>query len=193
MKRINAARIIDFFGLMILFVNIALTAVIVFVANNPIISVYKIIFGGLVGINTIILLLISIFRKKKIVLINIFVIALMFLAIRFSKTSLSEDEIWDYRTKVVHEIEEGSYEVNDGVIELPNETIYEKVSDTKRVILAMDGDRAVMYFYKSAGMLEDSCGYIYYSDKIDDNLCTDTYEFINKEHLDGNWYSCSTQ
>ncbi len=193
MRQRNATKIIDFLGLAILFINIALTAVMVFADNNPIVIVYKMIFAGVVGINTIILLLISIFMKKKIVLVNIFVIALMFLAIRFSKTSLSEDEIWDYRNKVVHEIEDGSYGVNDGVIELPNEDIYEKVSDTKRVILAMDGDRAVMYFYKSAGMLEDSCGYIYYSDKIDENLCTDTYEFINKEHLDGNWYSCSTE
>ncbi|SKB98978.1 hypothetical protein SAMN06296386_11261 [Lachnospiraceae bacterium] len=113
--------------------------------------------------------------------------------IQLNKTENFEEVIWDYRNKVAHEIEEGSYEVNDGVIELPNEKIYEKVSDTKRVILAMDGSRAVMYFYKSAGILEDSCGYIYYSDKIDESLCKDTYEFINKEHLWGNWYSCSTQ
>ena len=193
MRQINVIKIIDFLAWPILIVNIVLIAMIVFIDNNPIIVVYKMIFWGLVGINTIILLLISIFRKKKIVLINIFVIALMFLAIRFSKTSLSEDEIWDYRNKVVQEIEAGSYDVNDGVIELPDEDIYEKVSDTKRVILAMDGDRAVMYFYKSAGMLEDSCGYIYYSDKIDDDNCTDSYEFVNKEHLEGNWYSCSTK
>ena len=193
MRQINVIKIIDILAWPILIVNIVLIAMIVFTDNNPIIVVYKMIFWGLVGINTIILLLISIFRKKKIVLINIFVIALMFLAIRFSKTSLSEDEIWDYRNKVVQEIEAGSYDVNDGVIELPDEDIYEKVSDTKRVILAMDGDRAVMYFYKSAGILEDSCGYIYYSDKIDDDNCTDSYEFVNKEHLEGNWYSCSTK
>ena len=193
MKIINFTKIIDFLGLAILFVNVALTSAIVFIENNPIIVVYKMIFWGVVGINTIILLLISIFRKKKIVLINILVIALMVLAISFGKTSLSEDEIWDYRNKIVQEIEAGSYEANDGVIELPNEDIYEKVSDTKRVILAMDGNRADIYFYKDAGLLEDSCGYIYYSDKIDENICKDTYEFINKEHLEGNWYSCSTQ
>ena len=119
-------------------------------------------------------------------MINILVIALMFFAIKISKTSLSEDEIWDYRNKIVQE-------ANDGVIELPNEDIYEKVSDTKRVILAMDGNRAAIYFYKDAGLLEDSCGYIYYSDRINENICKDTYEFINKEHLEGNWYSCSTQ
>ncbi len=193
MRQINVIKIIDILAWPILIVNIVLIAMIVFTDNNPIIVVYKMIFWGLVEINTIILLLMSVFRKKKIVLINILVITSMLLAARIGNPSLSEDEIWDYRTKVVHEIEEGSYEVNDGVIELPNETIYEKVSDTKRVILAMDGDRAVMYFYKSAGILEDSCGYIYYSDKIDDDNCTDSYEFVNKEHLEGNWYSCSTK
>ena len=87
----------------------------------------------------------------------------------------------------------GSYEANNGVINLPNEDIYEKVSDTKRVILAMDGNRVVIYFYENAGMLEESCGYIYYSDSVDKNKCNDSYEFINKEHIVGNWYSCSTR
>jgi hypothetical protein len=110
-----------------------------------------------------------------------------------AKQSVSDEEIWEYRNKVVQEIEAGKYDVEDSVINLPDKDIYEKVSDTKRVILAMDGDRTVIYFYRNAGLLEDSSGYVYYSDKIDRNLCKDTYEFINKEHLEGNWFSCSTR
>ena len=138
MKRINVPKIIDLLGLAILLTNIVFTAVIVFAEDNPIIVVYKMIVVGLVGINSIFLLLISIFRKKKTVLVNALISALLFLVARFNKTSISEDEIWEYRNKIVQEIELGSYEANDGVINLPNEDIYEKVSDTKRVILGSE-------------------------------------------------------
>ena len=193
MKRINVGKMVDPISIGILLINIVLTALIAFVENNPIIAVYKMIFLGVLGINSIILLLISVLMKRKIVLINILAVVLIFFAARFNKPSLSEDDIWAYRNEVVQDIESGNYEVNDGVINLPDEDIYEKVSDTKRVILALDGDRAVMYFYENAGVLEDSCGYIYYSDKLDKSICIDSYEFINKEHVAGNWYFCSTR
>ncbi len=193
MKHTNVNKIIDFLGWAILLINIVIAAVIVYAVNNPIIVVYKMIFVGFLGINSIFLLLISIFRKKKIVLVNIFVIVVIFFVAKFIKPSVSEDEIWEYRNKIVQEIESGNYEVHNGVIDLPNEDIYERVSDTKRVVLTKDGDRAVIYFYENAGMLEESCGYIYYSDKVNMNNCNDSYEFINKEHIKGKWYSCSTR
>ena len=193
MKRINVGKMVDPISIGILLINIVLTALIAFVENNPINAVYKMFFLGVLGINSIILLLISVLMKRKIVLINILAVVLIFFAARFNKPSLSEDDIWAYRNKVVQDIESGNYEVDDGVIYLPDEDIYEKVSDTKRVILAIDGGRAVMYFYENAGMLEESCGYIYYSDKLDKSICIDSYEFINKEQVDGNWYFCSTR
>ncbi len=127
------------------------------------------------------------------ILVPLILVAVITIIAGKAKQSVSDEEIWEYRNKVVQEIEAGKYDVEDSVINLPDKDIYEKVSDTKRVILAMDGDRTVIYFYRNAGLLEDSSGYVYYSDKIDRNLCKDTYEFINKEHLEGNWFSCSTR
>lgn len=192
MRRISVA-IIDFVPWILVIINVLLTTQIVFRANNSIFVIYKLFFAGIIVVNSIIIFLFSVLTKKKSILSNIAAIALVAIVAWMTKKSVSDEEIWEYRNKVVQEIEAGKYDVEDSVINLPDKDIYEKVSDTKRVILAMDGDRTVIYFYRNAGLLEDSSGYVYYSDKIDRNLCKDTYEFINKEHLEGNWFSCSTR
>ena len=192
MRRISVA-IIDFVPWILVIINVLLTTQIVFRANNSIFVIYKLFFAGIIVVNSIIIFLFSVLTKKKSILSNIAAIALVAIVAWMTKKSVSDEEIWEYRNKVVQEIEAGKDDVEDSVINLPDEDIYEKVSDTKRVILAMDGDRTVIYFYRNAGLLEDSSGYVYYSDKIDRNLCKDTYEFINKEHLEGNWFSCSTR
>lgn len=161
--------------------------------GGSIVNINKIILAGIIMVNSIIMLLISVLMKKKLIIINILTISVIVMVAMLGKSSVSSEEIWDYRNKIVQEIENGNFEVTNGVINLPNEEVYERVSDSKRVILAMDGDQTVIYFYRSAGMLEDSCGYIYYSNKIDRNICKDTMDFVNIKHLDGNWYSCSTQ
>ena len=192
MRRISVA-IIDFVPWILVIINVLLTTQIVFRANNSIFVIYKLFFAGIIVVNSIIIFLFSVLTKKKSILSNIAAIALVAIVAWMTKKSVSDEEIWEYRNKVVQEIEAGKDDVEDSVINLPDKDIYEKVSDTKRVILAMDGDRTVIYFYRNAGLLEDSSGYVYYSDKIDRNLCKDTYEFINKEHLEGNWFSCSTR
>ena len=85
MKRINVGKMVDPISIGILLINIVLTALIAFVENNPIIAVYKMIFLGVLGINSIILLLISVLMKRKIVLINILAVVLIFFAARFNK------------------------------------------------------------------------------------------------------------
>ncbi|MCR5215982.1 MAG: hypothetical protein K6C69_03525 [Lachnospiraceae bacterium] len=193
MTRNNVLKLILFLGWIIFIVNCLLIIVIMYEEGGAIIDIYKIILAGIIIVNSVIILLISVLMKKKLIIINILTISVIVMVAMLGKSSVSSEEIWDYRNKIVQEIENGNFEVTDGVINLPNEEIYEKVSDSKQVILAMDGDQTVIYFYRFAGMLEDSCGYIYYSNKIDRNICMDTIDFVNIKHLDGNWYSCSTQ
>ena len=64
MKHINVAKMADLISFGILFINIVITALIAYVENNPIIVVYKMIFIGVLGINSIVLLLISVLMKR---------------------------------------------------------------------------------------------------------------------------------
>ena len=185
--------IIDYLAWGQIIANSLLMTQIVFRDNNSIFIIFKLLFATIIGINSIVIFIISILRKNKAFLINLAIIALIGIIGGIGRRPVSDEEVWEYRNKIVLDIESENYEAKDGVVYLPDEDIYEKVSDTKRVILAMDGDRTVIYFYENAGMLEDSRGYIYYSDNLDKNMCKDTYEFINIEHIKGNWFSCSTR
>ena len=185
--------IIDYLAWGQIIANSLLMTQIVFRDNNSIFIIFKLLFATIIGINSIVIFIISILRKNKAFLINLAIIALIGIIGGIGRRPVSDEEVWEYRNKIVLDIESENYEAKDGVVYLPDEDIYEKVSDTKRVILAMDGDRTVIYFYENAGMLEDSRGYIYYSDNLDKNMCKDTYEFINIEPIKGNWFSCSTR
>ncbi len=194
MERINAHKIKRIICWSILIINIFIISLIIFTKTNPIVKIYNLFFVIIVLVNSIILLCMSAQQKNRIFLINcLSIVAIIIIANFINSSHSTDEEIWSYRNKIVKDIENNKYTVENGIVYLPDEDIYEKVSDTKRVILATDGDETVIYFYKNAGMLEDSCGYIFYSDKLDSNKCDSTIEFINKRHIKGKWYYCSTQ
>ena len=193
MKHINANRIVRLISFLIFMANIFLISYIVFEDNNPILLIYKAIFIGMIIINLAFLLVLSVHFKRIIVLINVTILALIILLGRKMHPTLSEDEVWEYRNGIVRDIENNNIDIINSKVYLPDNYIYDQVSDTKIVILAMEGDNTVIYFYENAGLLEDSCGYIYYSNLLDANDCTDLIEFTNIKHITGNWFSCSTK
>lgn len=193
MKHINANKIVKLVSFLIFMANIFLISYIVFEDNNPILLIYKAIFIGMIIINLAFLLVLSVHFKRIIVLINVTILALIILLGRKMHPTLSEDEVWEYRNSIVRDIENNNIDIIDSKVYLPDDYIYDQISDTKIVILAMEGDNTVIYFYENAGLLEDSCGYIYYSNLLDANDCTDLIEFTNIKHITGNWFSCSTK
>lgn len=146
MIRNNVIKLILFFGWIIFIVNCLLIIAIMYEEGGSIVNINKIILAGIIMVNSIIMLLISVLMKKKLIIINILTIFVIVMVAMLGKSSVSSEEIWDYRNKIVQEIENGNFEVTNGVINLPNEEVYERVSDSKRVILAMDGDQTVIYF-----------------------------------------------
>ena len=193
MKHINANKIVKLVSFLIFIANIIMIYFIVYKDNNPILIIYKTIFWGMIIINLTFLLVLSVHFKRIIVLINVTILALIILLGRKMHPTLSEDEVWEYRNSIVRDIENNNIDIIDSKVYLPDDYIYDQVSDTKIVILAMEGDNTVIYFYENAGLLEDSCGYIYYSNLLDANDCTDLIEFTNIKHITGNWFSCSTK
>lgn len=190
---INANKIVKLVSFLIFIANIIMIYFIVYKANNPILIIYKTIFWGMIIINLVLLLASSVYLRKKIILINVAILVLIILFGQTMHPMLSEDEVWEYRNSIVRDIENNNIDIIDSKIYLPDDYIYDQISDTKIVILAMEGDNTVIYFYENAGLLEDSCGYIYYSNLLDANDCTDLIEFTNIKHITGNWFSCSTK
>lgn len=100
------------------------------------------------------------------------------------------EEYLTVREEIVNAILEGDMkESGPGVIELPD--MYEGVSDGNRLLLVDYNGKTGIYFYTFAGLLESSSGYIYFTDRLTKEECI-RVDLVNIEHIQDNWYSCST-
>ena len=147
----------------------------------------------------LLLLSVQIFRatkyKKPVFLIINISVLLVFGVVFLASIPIrreNDKKLWEERNKIVSQIESGELNPECGIVYLDESSVNEQISDSCRVILAMDGENPVIYFFEYAGMLESSSGYIYYSDLIETNDCLQGMRFINKEKIEGNWYRCST-
>lgn len=134
------------------------------------------------------------YKKPVFLIINISVL-LVFGVVFLASIPIrreNDKKLWEERNKIVSQIESGELNPESGIVYLDESSVNEQISDSCRVILAMDGENPGIYFFEYAGMLESSSGYIYYSDLIKANDCLQGMRFINKEKIEGNWYRCST-
>ena len=101
------------------------------------------------------------------------------------------------REAVVDMIIEGELSVQEnGLITLPDNL--KKLSDSQQCIMVCYNEKTAIYFYTYRGMLENSKGYVFITNKIDykDYINTKKFiakkDFIKDKKISSNWYSVST-
>ena len=110
----------------------------------------------------------------------------------------SFDDCKEDREKVVDLILDESVEIaENGLVTLPDDM--KNLSDTGECdIVEFDGQSAV-YFYTFRGLLSESRGYVYVTDKIDwkdyvnEEKYTATEDWVDIEEIEPNWYSVKTE
>lgn len=113
------------------------------------------------------------------------------------KVSSFEDGKID-REKVVDLILNESVEIaENGIVTLPDES--KNLSDTGECVIVEFKDQSAIYFYTFRGILGESRGYVYVTDRIDwknyvnEDKYIMSHEWIDIEEIETNWYSVKTE
>ena len=102
------------------------------------------------------------------------------------------------REKVVDLILEESVEIaENGVVTLPDE--FKNLSDTGQCVIVNFQGQSAIYFYEFRGLLSESKGYVYVTDKLNwkdyviEGLYSGTEDWIEIEEIEENWYFAKTE
>ncbi len=102
------------------------------------------------------------------------------------------------REKVVDLILDGSMNIaENGVITLPTEM--KALSDTGECQIVEFNGRSAIYFFEACGILGESSGYVYVTDRIfwkdyvNEDVYTGTLYWYDVEQIESNWYSVKTE
>lgn len=132
--------------------------------------------------------------KNTLIILLCFIFILSFTACGASSFENSKAD----REKVVDLILNGDLEVaENGVVTLPDDL--KDLSDSGECLVVEFNSRSAIYFFTSRGILGESRGYVYVSDRIDwkDYVNEDEYvgseDWIEVEELEANWYSVKTE
>ena len=122
------------------------------------------------------------------------------LIILFSLTSCGVDSFEkgkQDRQEVVDLIIDGDVEIaENGLVTLPDDL--KNISDTGECCIVEFRGHTALYFFTYRGILGESRGYVYVSDRIDwkDFINEDEYvaspDWVDVEELENNWYSVKT-
>lgn len=131
---------------------------------------------------------------KRVVLL---LVSLFLMFSLFSCGVSSFEDCKEERERVVELILDGYVKIaENGLVTLPDDM--KNLSDTGEcVIVEFDGQSAV-YFYTFRGLLSESRGYVYVTDKIDwkDYVNEEKYiatkDWVDIEEIEPNWYSVKT-
>ena len=122
-------------------------------------------------------------------------------ALTFSLTACgvaSFEKCKEDREKVVDLILNEEVEIaENGLVTLPDDI--KDVSDTGECVIVEFQEQSAIYFFEVRGILGESRGYVYVTDRIDwkDYVNEDEYvgsmDWFDIEELEANWYSVKTE
>lgn len=104
----------------------------------------------------------------------------------------------DNREKIVDLILDDEVEIaENGLVTLPDNL--KNLSDDGVCFIVEFQEKSAIYFFTARGILGESNGYVYITDKIDwhdyvnEEKYTGTQDWIDIEELEVNWYSVKTE
>lgn len=102
------------------------------------------------------------------------------------------------REKVVDLILDGDLKITEnGLVTLPYDMM--SLSDSGECVIVEFNGQSAIYFFRARGILGESSGYVYVTDRIDwkDYIDEDIYSpsqyWVDVKELETNWYSVKTE